>query len=300
MENAQPTDQAPVQSMEDRIAAQFGLTDDQPEEQQQPEVEVSADEEQTEAPPESDDVEIELEGEKYRVPKKLEKAFLQERDYTQKTQAVAEQRRILEQTQHAMKLAQMEQEFQREAATEVQQLQYLDQYIQSLNQQNFSQMTTDEKMDALLNIQQAERHKESLKATLETKKGDYQKKLDAAVDEAKSKAREVLKSQGVSPDSIKAMRDYAKNLGFTDVALDAIEMDVRSTLVLHKARQFDELQATKTASVQKLNAPVVKPGSSRPMPDSVKQDLALRKAFKTAKSKPERDAIMQKRVENLF
>jgi hypothetical protein len=47
-------------------------------------------------PPESETVEIEFDGERYAVPKTLEKAFMQQADYTRKTQEVAEQRRATE------------------------------------------------------------------------------------------------------------------------------------------------------------------------------------------------------------
>jgi hypothetical protein len=285
-------DQAPQQSIEYRIAAQF---EDQPEEQTEAQ---APEEEQEEAAPESDDVEVEWADQKYRVPKALEEAVSKARDYTQKTQTLAEQRRLLDQTQQAMKLAQVEQEFQKETAGDFQSLQMFENYLSQLQQVDIRNLSTDEKLDHLYQVQHAERQVNGFKQTLESKKGEYQKKLASEIDKAKSQAREVLQKQGVKPDSLGQVREYAKELGFTDTALDAIEMDARSTLVLHKAMQFDALQANKSAAVKSL--PVAKPGSSKPMSDAVKDKLALHKAFKGAKSKAERDAIMQKRVEALF
>ncbi|MTJ81741.1 MAG: hypothetical protein F8N37_12085 [Telmatospirillum sp.] len=46
--------------------------------------------------PEDDTEEVDYEGSKYRVPKALKDAFLRQSDYTQKTQAVAAQRKALE------------------------------------------------------------------------------------------------------------------------------------------------------------------------------------------------------------
>lgn len=305
MTETNSADQASGQSVIDRIANAFGVTDDQ-ETQQEPDQEAAGDEssgaEADGTQQESDDVEVEYDGNRYRVPKPLEKAILQERDYTQKAQQVAEQRRLVEQTQQAIKLAQMEQEFHKSAATEVQQLQQLDQYVQSLNSQNYAEMTTDEKMDALLNIQQAERHREAIKASLESKRTEFQSKLNEQIEKAKGDVRELLSKQipGFTPDSLKSIRDYGKTVGFTDVAMDSIELDARSAMVLHKAMQFDALQANKTASVQKLTSPVVKPGSSNPMPQAVKDKLAYSKALKSAKTPAERNAILTKRVEAMF
>jgi len=49
-----------------------------------------------EQPVDDDDVELEVDGDKYRVPKKLESAFLRNRDYTEKTQAIAEERKVIQ------------------------------------------------------------------------------------------------------------------------------------------------------------------------------------------------------------
>lgn len=46
--------------------------------------------------PAAEEAEIELDGQKYRVPKKLEDAFLRQADYTRKTQEIAEQKRTVE------------------------------------------------------------------------------------------------------------------------------------------------------------------------------------------------------------
>jgi hypothetical protein len=271
-------DQAQPQSIEDRLAAQFGITD-------QPEAEAPQEEVEAEAP-ESDDVEIEWGESKYRVPKALEEPISKARDYTQKTQQLAEQRRLLEQTHSAMKTAQLEQDFHRETASDVQSLQMFENYLQQMQGVDIRNLSTDEKLDHLFQMQQLERQIGTTKQTLESKKGEFQKKLSKAIDEAKSQAREVLQKQGIAPDSLKGVRDYAKELGFAEGALDAIEMDARSLMVLHKAKAFDDLQANKTAAVQKL--PAAQPRSSNPMPDTVKQKLAFNKQMKSAKTSAEK------------
>lgn len=53
----------------------------------------------------TDTAEIEIDGKKYNVPKELEGHFLRQADYTRKTQELAEQRRVFELGQEAIKQA---------------------------------------------------------------------------------------------------------------------------------------------------------------------------------------------------
>lgn len=289
MSEAQATDQGGSQSVVDRIAAQFGITDDQPEQAVEP---VSQFSEQEEAP-ESDDVEVEWGEGRYRVPKALEEPISKARDYTQKTQQLADQRRLLEQTQQAMQISQMEQQFRSDVAQDVQNLSMLENYAQQLQSVDIRTLGTDEKLDHLYQLQAVERQRDSLKSSLEGKKGEFHKSLTAEIEKAKSLAKDVLQKQGVTPDSLPSLREYAKSVGYTDAAMDAIEMDARSMHIIHKAMRFDQLQASKDSAVQKATSPVVKPGSSNPMPAEVKQKLAFHKQMKTAKSSQEKSRLIE-------
>lgn len=55
-----------------------------------------AEDDNDEPPLRDDEVEVEQEGKKYRVPKALEKSFLLHADYTRKTQEVAQERKVVE------------------------------------------------------------------------------------------------------------------------------------------------------------------------------------------------------------
>src|SRR6185312_15652968 len=83
-------DSAP--SIEDRIGAAMGIPPDpEPGEEPAPDVEAEAEE-----ATEPTTFEVEVEGKKFTLPKELEKGFLQEKDYTQKSQSLAETRRLLD------------------------------------------------------------------------------------------------------------------------------------------------------------------------------------------------------------
>lgn len=284
------TDQAPEQSVEDRIAEQFGVqeTPEQP-----AEVEVA---------PESDFAEVEYEGSRYQVPKQLEKAILQEADYTRKTQEVAQQRKLMEQSQSALKLAGMERDFETSVAEDVQQVRAIDNYLKTLKSQNFNEMTAEDGFRQWMLIQQANDHREALNKTIDGKRTEFQTKLNSAIDDAKEQARDLLAKQlpGFTPDSVKAARNYAKSQGFTDLVIDSIETDGKSALVLHKAMLFDKLQSEKTTAAKKLDAPVIKPGSSNPMPQAVKDKFAFNKAMKAAPNSQAKARLIEERLAKQF
>ena len=72
--------------------------DEEPETDETEEIEGEGDEETEEGEGETDTAEVELNGEKYKVPAALKDAFLMQADYTRKTQEVAEVRKTAEAT----------------------------------------------------------------------------------------------------------------------------------------------------------------------------------------------------------
>ena len=98
------------QSAEDRVAnLLFGA--EEPEQQQaEPAEETAAEQPEQQAgeqpaEPIEDSEEIDFEGEKYIVPKKLKEAFLRQSDYTQKTQEAANLRRLAEQERSVLQIS---------------------------------------------------------------------------------------------------------------------------------------------------------------------------------------------------
>lgn len=290
-------DQAQGQSVEDRIFAQFG------ELEQESEVPKAAEpQEEPEEQPEEETAEVEYDGERFRVPKKLEKAILQEADYTRKTQDIANERRLLEQSQSTIKVAMMEHEFHQSLAKEFHQLKSLEDYIQNLEGADYNQMDSDSIVRHLATIQKAKAGHGELSKLIESRQKEFGDKRQSYISELKAKSHETLAKliNGYTPEKFKEVRAYGSKSGFTDDVLDSIEADPRAASVLYKAMRFDQLQNDKSAAVRKLDAPVVKPGASKPMPTEVKDKLNYRKALGSAKTKQERDAIVAKRIESMF
>lgn len=290
------TDQAPEQSVEDRVFAKFDNQEaPEPEQEETPEAEAAPD-------PESDLVEVEYDGARYKVPKALEKGILQEADYTRKTQEIAQQRKLLDQSLSTANLMMMENEFHQSVAEETQNLRVMDNYIKSLKAQNFNDMTAEDGFRQWMLIQQAQEQRDQLSKAIESKHGEFKTKFTTAINEAKAKTHDVVSKliPGYTPKSFDSVREYAKGQGFTDAVLESVETDPKAVAALYKAMRFDELQSGKAAAVKKLDAPVIKPGASRPMPDAVKEKLNYKNALKSARTRDERNALIQKRVESMF
>jgi hypothetical protein len=286
-------DQAPVQSVEDRIASQFGLGEDQPRDEADYDGKAVQAQEEPEAEPEeapSEDVEVEYDGAKYRVPKGLEKAILQERDYTQKSQQLAEQRRQVEYAQKALEASRLEREFGESVAQEVQQVQLLDNYLQQLKSVDVNSLPMEDGFKHWMQMQQLKEQRDTLHQSIESKRAQHGQKVKAHLDSLKSEARNLLSKQisGFNDDVAKQIADHAKTLGYTEADVDMIQLDPRATTLHYKAMQYDQLQASKVAAVAKATTPVVTPKSSNPMPQAVKDKLAFNKQMKSAKTSHEK------------
>lgn len=282
-------------SIEDRIAGKF----DQPApvEADTPDEPVESDE----GTPEPEFVEIEYDGEKFQIPRKLEKAIMQERDYTQKSQALAEQRRQIEFAQKAIETARIEAEFQEAARGELQQLNLLDSYLQQMRAVNVNDLPMEDGFRHWTQMQQLKEQKEALEHSLKAKRDDYSRRAEAQVESLRAEAKALLSKQvpNLTDETIAQMEAHAKSFGYTDHDIAMFRTDPRASAVLIKAMRYDQLQANKSAAVQKAT-PVIKPGSSNPMPQAVKDKLALRKALQKSGDSQAKARLIQQALESRF
>lgn len=292
-------DQASGQSQTDLIASKFGESLE-PQEAPPAPVEEPEESEPQEQPEEV--AEVEYEGTRYQVPKALEKAILQERDYTRKTQEVAEQRRALEQSQSNLNLVMMENEFHQSVAEDVHNLRNLEKHIEALEGTDYNQMDSDTIVRHLAQIQRAKAYKEQLSGKIEKAHAEFKDKFGKQLQENRSKSHEVLAKDlpGYQPEAFKEAREYGKKLGFPEQVLDSIEADPKAARVLYEAMSYRKLQANKAASVKKLDAPVVKPGQTKPMPQEVKDKLANLKAIRNEPDSSKRSRLIEKNLMERF
>lgn len=293
-------DQPATESLPDRIASMFDPG--QPEEADyvpQADPEVEGDEPEAEAAPEPDVVEVEIDGETFALPKKAAEAAMRHADYTRKTQELAEQRRQVEFAQKALETAKIEREFHDATATELQQIQMVENHLAQLQNLDIRQLSTDEKLDHIVAMQQAERLLSSLKGSVDKKRGEFTAKQQAALDKLKDEAKEVLSKQfpGLTDETLGQVDTFAKSLGYTDQDLGLFRVDPRATAVLIKAMKFDQLQSKATPVAK---TPVIKPGSSNPMPQQVRDKLNFRKAMAKATDSQSKAKLIEQRLGNMF
>ena len=207
--------------------------------------------------------EIEHEGKKARVPKEFKDAFLRQRDYTQKTQELSENRRAWDAQQAtAQQAAQLREATFAESAKVFANRERLQQYrnldwdaIQAADPNQAMKLDRDmRRLEAETNqlaqgITQKQQHM-AFMAQQETAKRieDGQRQL----------AREI---PGWSPELAGKLLQSAKSLGFNDSELAHVN-DPRTVKLLHKAHLYDQIMAKQAAKPPPtpLPKPVTKVG----------------------------------------
>jgi hypothetical protein len=290
MENTDTPAEQPIQdSPEDRAARIF--SDEQPEAPQRAEAPQQETAEET--------FELEYEGDKFVLPKKLEKAVLQEKDYTQKSQSLAEMRKDVEHRFAQIKLAQSEAQFEQSVAPERQQLQMIDAVLGEYGKLEWAKMSTDELVRKKLEMDQYREMRTAADAAIKAKRGQFDQTYKQELDRLKGEANETLKKRVNWTDATDTeVRSYVRELGITDAEYDSV-FDPRHKQILFEASQYRKLKAGAQPATQQVKA--VKTGASNPMPSDVKDKLNFRKALsKAPPGSPDRKRLVEDRAANIF
>lgn len=231
------------------------------------EVQPDEPESQTEGDGQDDAEEVEFEGKAYKVPKELKDALLRQADYTQKTQAVAEQRKaveeraqLLEQRERVMGMAFDKAVELREVQNRLAQFDQID--WQSLAQNDPAQATQ-------LNIayQQLQREAQKKYGELQQVQTASQQLTETQRQQMLADAEKDLKARlpSFNAEVAAQIKVAAREYGITDQELNAV-MDPRYVHVLHDAMKWRALQAEKPKAMQKVvQAPkAIKPQAAQP------------------------------------
>ena len=234
--------------------------------------EETSDEEQGDLQPdeqeEDDSEEVEIEGKSYRVPKELKDMVLMHKDYTQKTQAVADQRRAVEEQAQALETRQrlMSQTFDK--AVEFKAVKdKLSQYEQ-IDWQSLTDQDPVQAQKLFFTYQQLQRDAQA-------KYNDYQKAHTESEQltqqqrqQQLAKAEQDLKVR--LPDfgpqlAEKIVKNAKDSYGFTAQELEGLT-DARHVEVLHDAMKWRALQAEKPKAMKAVaDAPkAIKPQATQP------------------------------------
>lgn len=227
-----------------------------------------------------EEVEVELD--------ELINGYQRSKDYTQKSQALAEQRKAIDaERQH---LEQVKQERQAYA----QKLQALDSFLSQQNKGEDLEVLkeTDPIGYAVKVAEQSQREKQLAVVRAEQNRIAQQQQAEQQQNLQNHLKAESEKLSSVIPelstpkgDAIrKEIREYAKSVGWSDQELSSV-YDHRAVLTLYKAMKFEQLQKGKQDTLKKVQqAPkMLKPGTSSSSGKSTQEKQVMQKLRQSGK-----------------
>lgn len=203
--------------------------------------------------PTADEEEVEIDGEKLKLPKKVAEAVMRQQDYTKKTQEVAEKRRAVDdRAQYLDAREQLLHSTFQEAA----ELQSLQKQVEQYKSVDWNALIADDPQQALkLNFAH-----QQLQQQLAEKQGRVQHLVanaEAARKQHFEKQQELGRAEltrrvGKLTDTDKTRTlKQGVDLGYSDSELATIA-DPRLFHALYKAAQWDAMQAQKPKALQKV------------------------------------------------
>lgn len=252
----------------DDVAGLLGDEIDEELDEETGEEEQDGDDLQSDEQEEDDSEEVEIDGKSYKVPKELKDMVLMHKDYTQKTQAVAEQRRAIDERAQALESREqiMAQTFDK--AVEFRDVQNrLSQYEQ-IDWQGLAEQDPVQATKLNIAYQQLQREAQTKWNALQQANSQAEQLTQQQRQQQLAQAEQDLKARlpdfgpQVAEKIVKTAKD---SYGFTAQELDGLT-DARHVHVLHDAMKWRELQAQKPKAMRSVQeAPrAIKPAASQP------------------------------------
>lgn len=226
--------------------------------------------EQAEAPAENDElVEAEYDGKAYKVPKELKDALLRQADYTQKTQALSEQRKAVEEKAQLLERQMQLANTTFDKAVELREVENRLSQFKTIDWQSL--VDSDPVQATKLNLA----YQQLQQQLAEKQQALYQARTEAEQLSANQRQQMLVQAQqelrtrlpDFNAQTAEQIKSSAKHYGFSDAELASV-IDPRHVHVLHDAMKWRALQAEKPKAMAKVaNAPVaVKPSAQAPKP----------------------------------
>jgi len=262
--------------------------------------EEQAETEEEEAEP--DLVEIEVDGESYKVPEALKDKIMLQADYTRKTQEVAEQRK---QVELAAQQLQQQATLQQQNLAEYAQLMALDNQLQAYQNVDWNALYESDPAE-FVRLKEARRDLIDNRTGLANKIGAIQQQQMA--EQQQHRAQLVEEGQKVLAREIPNWNsDLAKSLnalavdkyGFTPDEVAQV-IDPRVVKLLHDAYRYQKQQSGKPITDKRVaNLPKVsKPGSNQKQSVATTREQEARKALKKTGSVDAAQAVFLARYSN--
>jgi len=264
-----PAEEAPKRSIGDFAKGYMDQLDREeaaPSDQELSEEAQEAPLETDEAPPEEDTgpalTEVEIDGKLYAVPEEIKDGYLRQADYTKKTQEVAQVRRHVEAMLGAATQAvQASSQF----ADLIGQIKAADSSLQAFHSLDWNELRASDPVDYATKQADYVRwqsYREGLVRNLADAKGQVDRAMAQENAMRVQQGAQFLSTQipGWGEQKMKEIRAAAQKYGYQDQELDGIT-DPRAVLVLHKAAEYDKLQASRVSRAQQVKnlPPVAKP-----------------------------------------
>lgn len=241
-------------------------------------------EQQTDAEEEGDGEEVEFEGKAYKVPKALKEALLRQSDYTQKTQAVADQRKAVEERAQALETRERVLHATFDKAVAVREVQSKLKQFEAIDWDEL--VNTDPVEATRLNIAYQQLQREAQAKYSDLQKAEHQAQQLNQVMDQQTLVQEEQELRTRIPNFGKADSErIMKNLdsyGLTEQEKKMAMFSAKFVHILHDAAIGREYQTSgKTKTMQKVvDAPkVIKPQATQPRP---KQNQAAFDRLKTS------------------
>ena len=285
-------------------AAIMGLMGGEEGEQPTPE----AQEEQIQQP-EAEEHEVEQETPRYRIKAAGEevevtlddliKGYQQGRDYTQKTQTLAEQRKAVEAEKAAVEQAKTLRD------QYAQRLQMIEQVLSHQEpQEDLNALKESDPIGFAVKVAEQQQRQQQLYAIQAERQRlalaqqtEHQQRLQQVVTEEQQKLAQAI-PEFADPEKGTAVRNeirsYAKQVGFTDEDLAQV-YDSRAVLTLWKASQYDKLVKGKPEVTKRVTeAPkMLRPGTATGAPPEQKQYQTQRKTLRQTGNPRDAAAIFE-------
>ena len=233
-------------------------------------------------------LDIEYDGVVYQVPPELKDALLRNSDYTQKTQAVAEQRKEVEMLQQQVETTQNEQRFITGIQPDLNNLGLLQAQIQQMEaglQQNLANMTSEQMFKTKIEIDGMKEQMSAFRQGLEVKYKEFEEAQKQSYHELLEQGAQSLKKAipDWSEGKAQHVREFAVQQGFNQQEVNSI-IDPRYVKVLWAASQYEQLQAqAQPAAEQIKSAPTIRTKSRNPMPQNTRDKLDYKNKIQSKK-----------------
>lgn len=218
----------------------------------------------------------------------LIKGYQRSKDYTKKSQEVAEQRKAIE--AERAKLSQVEQERQAYA----QRLQAIDQFLgKQLQGENLESLKETDPIGYAVKVAERTEKEKQLSVIraeqqriAQVQQAEQQQKLQEHLQSEAQKLIDVIPEFGTEKgqELKREIRDYALNLGYSEQDLSNL-YDHRAVLALYGSMQFKKLQQAKPDAMKRVQeAPkVLKAGTSTPPTKSDAEKKAMQRLRESGK-----------------